>query len=305
MNERDETKLERIKHVSDLPNWFQLNKYKSAKQLDAAGWYEQLFVRQNLRLALYRLQDCCEDEEYNDERDLDVIDHTFAKIQENPIIDVSTDTQLSEEFLTPTLDELKQRMPHSQLGVHNITVAEFLCIESETSEPLKEIRPQWEKYFRNKCYDDSQIRKWINTPLHKLNPTNIPIEREIVHVNWNLPDTTLIEHFKQFLKTQRPEVIFSEDENDDKYQNLLKKYYRTPDFNAWCRLGILPYLDLTFWALEKNLIIPYRVMADAIYLPGEGGEETIRKTTAPLAEIWMTDEAINALVHHAALQIAE
>ncbi len=123
---------------------------------------------------------------------------------------------------------------------------------------------------------------------------------EATRVNWELPDTILIEHFKQFLKINRPANY-----DDDQYKSFLKKCYRKPDFNEWQRLGILPFLDLTCWASESALVIPYRVMADAIYPPGEGGEETVRKTTAPLAEMLMSEEALDALAHQAALEIAE
>ncbi len=36
----------RIKNISELPKWFQLDKYKAAKKLDAAGWYEQFAIRE-------------------------------------------------------------------------------------------------------------------------------------------------------------------------------------------------------------------------------------------------------------------
>ena len=35
----------RIKHVSELPEWFHLDKYKKAIKLDAAGWHAQLALR--------------------------------------------------------------------------------------------------------------------------------------------------------------------------------------------------------------------------------------------------------------------
>src|SRR5881394_1963592 len=35
----------RIKHVSELPEWFKLDKYNNARKLDANGWYEQFCIR--------------------------------------------------------------------------------------------------------------------------------------------------------------------------------------------------------------------------------------------------------------------
>ena len=37
-----------IRHVSDLPKWFDLAKYDGVTSLDTAGWYEQLGVRHDL-----------------------------------------------------------------------------------------------------------------------------------------------------------------------------------------------------------------------------------------------------------------
>ena len=38
----------RIKNISELPKWFHLDKYKAAKKLNAAGWYEQFAIRGKL-----------------------------------------------------------------------------------------------------------------------------------------------------------------------------------------------------------------------------------------------------------------
>jgi hypothetical protein len=42
----------RISTMKQLPEWFYLTKYESAKNLDVAGWYEQLMVRKILRLSV-------------------------------------------------------------------------------------------------------------------------------------------------------------------------------------------------------------------------------------------------------------
>ena len=60
--------------------------------------------------------------------------------------------------------------------------------------------------------------------------------------------------------------------------------FRTPDYREWARVGILQYLDLKAWEKQAEVTIPNRVMADAIFPHGEGGEEVVRKTTAKLAD---------------------
>ena len=160
---------ERIKHVSELPEWFQLNKYDQARKLDAAAWYEQLFIRYNTKLAFERLRE--DDYEYDIglyETDIDLVDNTIAKIELNPIIDISSDIQLTEDFLSKTLSELKQKMPHYTLGVHNTTIAEFFDIERAVDKPLKMMKQQLEKYFRDTEYAIKPPREWQDKPINKL-----------------------------------------------------------------------------------------------------------------------------------------
>lgn len=101
-----------------------------------------------------------------------------------------------------------------------------------------------------------------------------------VMVDLSLPDAILVKAFKQWLKNARKETSTGKN----------SKRYRKPDFESWIRLGILPWLDLNIWEVEANVTIPNRVMANAIYLPGTGGEETVRKTTKPLALNLIKDE---------------
>lgn len=294
----DLSDLIRIRHVSELPEWFDLKKYHKAKTLTAAGWYEQLFVRYYLFYALERLQEGADDEEFDDEAYIDAVDHTFAKIQENPILDVTTDQQLSDEYLTRNLLALKQEKKQQTLGVRSLAAVDLFAIQNYNGMLFRKIKKRWKKSIL--IEDNSPIENLMYQPLHQLD--DYPLLNKFAVIDWELPDGVLIEHFKQFLKTNRPETFNFEDDEDT---NLLKKYYRKPDFNEWCRLSILPYLDLQFWALEEDIKIPNRVMADAIFPIGENGEETIRKTTAPLAKRLMNEESLAALLHQAALEIAE
>lgn len=294
----DSSDLTRIKHVSELPEWFDLKQYHKAKTLTAAGWYEQLFVRYYLYYAFERLLEGAGDEEFEDEGFIDAVDHTFAKIQENPIIDVTTDQQLSDEYLTRNLLALKQGKTKQTLGVRSLAAVDLFAIQDYDGKLFRKLKKRWKKTIH--IEDISPIENLIYQPLHQLD--DFHLMNKFAVIDWELPDGVLIEHFKQFLKINRPETINFEDDEDT---NLLKKYYRNPDFNEWCRLSVLPYLDLKFWALEEDIKIPNRVMADAIFPAGENGEETIRKTTAPLVKRLMTEESLAALLHQAALEIAE
>ena len=71
------------------------------------------------------------------------------------------------------------------------------------------------------------------------------------------------------------------------------------------RFGVLPYLDLKFWELETGNKIPLRVIADAIYPIGEGGEETVRKTTVPLANSLIQNNNLRILIAQVATEMVE
>lgn len=92
-----------------------------------------------------------------------------------------------------------------------------------------------------------------------------------ISVNLTLPNELLVEQFKVFLQSLRAKTEVKD----------IKKF-RRPDFQGWVRFGVLPFLDLMIWAFETKTKIPNRVMADAIFPTGEGGEEVVRKTTKPL-----------------------
>lgn len=78
-----------------------------------------------------------------------------------------------------------------------------------------------------------------------------------------------------------------------------------PDFVGWAKFGILPYLDLNAWAEIEGVKIPNRVMADAIFPVGEGGEEVVRKTTQKIAYEILTESHLNKLAALAAQEISE
>lgn len=54
-----------------------------------------------------------------------------------------------------------------------------------------------------------------------------------------------------------------------------------------------------------NVSITNRVMADAIYESGVGGEETVRKTTAPLVDHLLSEKSLNQLAGLLTLQKPE
>lgn len=287
-----------VRHVSDFPTWYSLDKYKGAAGLDAAGWYEQLAVRRDtlLMIDLSRQQHWQTDGPSNiGAQEMQVL----ALIRETPIVDLRSDTLLMAYLFGGAMYELKNRDPRDicyALGVHLATVRNLYLteghIEKEKRDYARNFFSQifdkdddWRKPWKYKCVD------WIDAPVDAI--TNSTVN---VRVNLSLPDKVLIDQFKLFLKGRRSHLqrLGTTIENRQK-----------PDFAGWQRFGVLPYLDLQIWERESGMNIPNRVMADAIFPQGEGGEEVVRKTTAKLADELLTRKHLETLVALAAHEIAE
>lgn len=136
---------------------------------------------------------------------------------------------------------------------------------------------------------------WMWEPIDAITTNSSNFSR-LVSVNMLLPDSVLIEQFKQMLNEQRV--------GTKGIAPVLSKQ-RKPEFNDWINFGVLPYLDLTIWATESGVSIPNRVMADAIFPVGEGGEEVVRKTTSKLAREILSKPMLETLIALASAEKTE
>jgi hypothetical protein len=248
-----------ISHVSQLPAWFSLEKYDSAKELNAAGWYLQFCARSIYSHHFEKLDDelrlillAKHNEEVEQIRNEGVIKneiHRHAGIFSGLAVYELT---LWEQLLITT--ELL-----SSIGGGDELFRKVRNIEADLSMP----ESKWE-YLTDEEYQTLQ------TPLSE----SADIGGQIyLAVDWSLPDCILMQQFKSLIEVKRAK--HSED-------NV--KQQRRPDFNGWVRAGVLPYIDLKYWAKSQGVQITNRCMADAIFPHGEGGEEVVRKTTKVIAE---------------------
>ena len=163
-----------------------------------------------------------------------------------------------------------------------MTLEQFNLLRSTLDPKKVEYVKHWSEQFEVESSDFTiyKYEPWIRKSLVHSANEEVKQENDFgfygmdpVIVDLNFPDKVLLDTFKQYLVTRRAE---SKTEH-------LSKPFRQQDFYDWSRFGVLPYLDLKLWEMETGNKIPYRVYADAIYRSTEGGEETVRKTTAPLA----------------------
>jgi hypothetical protein len=159
---------------------------------------------------------------------------------------------------------------------------------------MPERREYMRQYWENSDVISKNKEPWVNESLYKsCGQLGMSYEKRLVSVSLDLPDSVLIEHFKEYLHTLRAESGTKE----------YAKIYKRHNFNDWLDLSVLPFIDLKIWEEEINIPITNRVIADAIFSYGEGGEEIVRKTVRPLCE-WLLDfNSLNILAARAATQI--
>jgi hypothetical protein len=287
----------RISHVSNLPEWFNLEKYDAARSLNAVGWYEQLSIRRELinpPYAAIRIESMLSEAPpiLSDESKMlwDIICST-------PILNIEGKDLLRIYPDGGALYELKIRKPRYSFGVRLTTVAEHYktehCIKSD-------MRNFARKYYCQKYGEDNDltlplpIQDWFEHPIDAM--TNYQRYDINIRVNTLLPDKILIEQFERLLHNYRSLQLKS---------GLKIGNVRKPEYSDWVRFGVLPYLDLLIWQQKTGKNIPNRVMADAIYPQGDGGEEVVRKTTAKIADELLTLKHLETLAAHAAHEITE
>lgn len=286
--------VKRIRNIHELPEWFELEKYKGVESLDTTGWYEQLSVRSTIQSMIAP--------RWNGktkfiQQEIDVI----SAVQAMPIIDVTATDLLKCYFFGGPLPELKASDPQYSLGVHLATVRDLYLMEANIYSEVRRTARAWSAECssgkdwlskRNKNFNLDYVSMWAHDPVNKHSDD----KRPLVRINTDLPDSVLIEQFKQMLRSMR-------DPAQEEFYPV--RDHRKPDFSSWITFGVLPFLDLRIWARMADVQIPNRVMADAIFKPGEGGEEVVRKTTTKLADDLVKSSHLTMLASLAAYEIAE
>ncbi|MHB1947071.1 MAG: DUF6387 family protein [Gammaproteobacteria bacterium] len=279
-----------IRNSNELPTWFNLNKYDRTKHLDLAGWLEQIKVRQMCRL-LIRAENLPTQVK-------SAFLEALALVRENPIVDVSSNEKLLSFFSSRDLQELKKKRPINTYGMHLLTARELY--EMETNIP-KDMRDSARQYFDEQTEmvgkgfytTQNKHQPWFNEPLVSAlqNPSQF---NPAIQINLDLPDEELKKQFRRILSELRK----------SRGESPTKKS-RGRSLNDLSKFAVLPYIDLRIWQEQNHVKIPYRVIADAIFPPGEKGEEIARETTHPLSNELFSTTNLASLAAAAAYEISE
>lgn len=248
-------KKRKINDTNDLPSWFKLDKYKCANTLDARGWAEQL-IKRNLIIENHS--------EHLKE---------WEEIQNNPINDefkiCLTGMDRSVRSMSPY--DLAQKITLLDEGKASYLIdARKQLIENEEVLESALLDPPDESEELISILNSTALDEWTYRPFVETHPLQ---EFLPVAVDMQLPDELIIEDFKIWLKNTREKI-----EPFQRTKRAIKQ-----DFDLWVRSSVLQYIDLSIWGKIEGVSISSRIMAAAIFPFGEGGEDRIRKTTAPIA----------------------
>ncbi|MCB1983977.1 MAG: hypothetical protein H6936_03970 [Burkholderiales bacterium] len=287
------------KHVFDLPKWFSLDKYDQANNLNAEGWLIQLSWRLGILHLLSHPTSIWEIDKPIQIKSKNLI-HALELARNTPILNIINDHPMSFYFHSGSVDELRSKRSKELLGVHLLTVREHYRIEYG----MEGNKRTYARNFFSQIYDDSndlfkkplkyKCKDWIDKPINELSSSNY--NNIDLTVDLGIPDKVLVNQFKKLLLEMRRPLH----QIDISLENKSKI-----NFSAWIKSGVLPYLDLHIWKIETGIKFPDRIMADAIFPDGEGGEDNLRKTTKKHAKELMNDKFLNKLAAVAVGKISE
>lgn len=306
----DKTQNKIIRSVKDLPDWYDFEKYANLKKLSAIEWYELLLLRWNSDywLTHYGTKKFRETAYYYEPLLASRASPLFL-LEDSLQIGMIGGGQLH------ALKNDKDFFSRDSYGVSPLTFDRLYQIESNLSEIYKKKLRLWFDRMSSGCIskmseatdsDSEWARLFIHTPICEINEKTKEssffghkggVERkfDFVEIDFSVPDKILVAQFKEYLKFHRRKYPIISNSVEAKY----------PEYRKWIEYGALPYIDLTLWAKEEGCIIPNRVMADAIFLESDKGEEVVRKTTQKIAKAITRREFIDFLATIAAQEIQE
>ena len=280
----------RITKGSQLPDWFDTYKYEAAINLDARGWYEQIYVRHMCYMMIWSSEipeslKLMKDSFYGFKQ-TDFLRAVRAK----PIYDF-----FGSEFLESITrqiagphdtEEIKTTDPPGISGISPFDVGSLMLQldqdrQKEFLHWLEVKRITFSSLENSEC-PIPQFPDWFGKPLEGGGFVAVKIDPI-------LPDKVLRESFDLYLadKVTPSEPWFK------------SKPKRSNMFVEWCNCGLLQYVDLMLWSMETKTQITNKALATGIFPNNfEKGEENVRTTTKKHAKRLLKDDIETSLFMH-------
>ena len=274
--------MTKVSSTTDLPKWFDLERYRASEDFTAEHWLEQLDRRINLLPENHNSPDI--NQQPNDREQQRVADEIWWAMVSKKL------TAVREE---PTVC----RFACKGVLIPGMPVRSVTCFDLVMQSHRDEIA------IRRGLRKPSTVNRWaaIGDPNY---PTKSAIEasfqrieidfylpggspQPVVRVDLGATDATLKEAFSMWLTEARSRQPVDASKPG-------KQLY-----DRWARYGILPYLDLWMWGKEVGAQIIEGVYAAAIFPGQEDGKDRL-KTTKKWVKSLMRD--LSALQAVAAIE---
>jgi len=277
-----------------IPDWFEIQDYSAAASFKPADWHLQLNVRHFLFRFIHP------DGPRWRHRFRSAANDIFDAIQNFPILTID---DLSDVTSKSHLFGIGKYAPVSQITLRKTmqvlsslryweTLAEIMDeagfdMEYVEEIPLEDLVDLIElRFLQQLKHPDDSILTLDDTSMDYGNPPGVLA----VEININYSDEEILSATKSWLKRMR-----------SKYPSHTQKTrnFTQNEFKRWANHGILPYLDLVIWSIQRGVTLRQHEIGNAIF-PDETATEVdvtekVRKTTKPLAEQLMSGDAINIL----------
>lgn len=254
--------MAKVERVEDLPEWFNLEKYRGCEFFGAPEWHHQISRRRELLSAHP--------------------EHSYPpRLAERGLFfDLwRVFSEIPASIVREKPVELDGQSDYSRSGVQPVrNVYTFdLAMQAYRDEIAEreglcgpEIPNRWAA-IGDKNFPLMSSVLVSNLPIEiNIHDPRVP-SLAVVQVDLGASDSVLKEAFSTWLKDTRAS------------RKTETPRQGKPLYDRWHRYGVLPYLDLWIWSIETGSHIPDRVMSAAIS-NYDAGEANLRKTVAPLAE---------------------
>ena len=262
-----------INSVKQLPAWFELKKYERARELTTEDWLLELHHRYYLQCAAE-----CHWQEIRETHWEPIASYGLVS---------KLETSVSSFKTLPSL--IPSNPLHHAITIQPITkftAYNFLFCDPNRSEIEAKLAHFWQG-------TPSPFKNNEDWELEPYQGADTSWESDVfLSINLKASDEQLKRDFALWLAEQRERQSIK----------MPKKNFTQLDYEDWCDLQVLPYLDLTFWAARDDIKIHQHVLAHALfpdaYALGCDIDPVGRlRTTKKKADYLMTQEIMMALDH--------
>lgn len=243
------------------PDWFCLDAYRQAENLDAADWLLNL---------LFRIRD-----KQNDNQFINKVLRTAGPVLKRDCAELRkffhrcrcSFRNLGAHVYVDGLMEDPPRVPS---GIAPLTVEELYGFEGMLPESVRRVgREVGTRRFRE-ATDPPAFYGRVD---HAMEPQHTG---RFVRVNLSLPDDVLFEDLKSFLSRERADLKqLPEPQPYQEAVNVVRKKKAT-QLKTLATIGLLPYLDLQDWLATSGKAMSDYELARVIEIPGNRLKETKR-----------------------------